>query len=324
MPPDLALETHGLVKSFNGTRAVDGVDLAVAKGEIVGFLGPNGAGKTTVMNIVTGLLKPDAGEVILLGEREGYRRPEVRSRIGCLQEKPRIYPDMTAREYLGFFANLYGVDGGGERIGEVLERVSLAQDADRPLSTFSRGMQQRACLARTLLHRPEFMVLDEPTLGLDPNGVAEMRRIFRELRDEGLTLLFSSHQLDEMERVCDSVVFLRDGQVVAAGRKDDILPATEDAGLLHVELLEEVEPHLDRVRALDAVRKAERSGANTLAIEPALPEGTPIRDRRGAVSRALAAGGLTVLSVTGARMSLEELFLVLTGTAGANLGTKDG
>lgn len=313
MPFDFALETEGLVKSYNTKCVVDGVDLQVAKGEIVGFLGPNGAGKTTIMNIVTGLLPSDSGEVRLLGEKNGYRRPGIRRRLGCLQEKPRVYPEMTAHEYLAFFANLYGVGNAKVRIEEVLGRVALKHAAGRPLSAFSRGMQQRACLARTLLHRPEFLILDEPTLGLDPNGVSEMRRIFRGLRDEGVTLLFSSHQLDEMERICDSVIFLRSGKVVASGRPADILPSVDETGSLQIELFEPVAAHLDRIRSLTMVRSATEHDAHKLSVEPDLPQGTSIHDARGALAKAIGGLGLTVLSVADARVSLEDLFLKLTG-----------
>ncbi len=316
MPFDFALETEGLVKSYNTTRVVDGVDLQVGKGEIVGFLGPNGAGKTTVMNIVTGLVSSDSGEVRLLGVKDGFRRPDVRRRLGCLQEKPRVYPEMTAREYLGFFADLYGVSDAATGIDEVLDRVALREAADRPLSAFSRGMQQRACLARSLLHRPEFLILDEPTLGLDPNGVSEMRRIFRDLRDDGVTLLFSSHQLDEMERICDSVIFLRCGKVVAAGRPADILPSLDETGSLELELFEPVAGHVNRIRSLNVVRGVSERDVHTLSIQPELPEGVSKREARGVLAQAISGLGLTVLSVTDARASLEDLFLKLTGDGG--------
>ena len=150
----------------------------------------------------------------VMGHGYGVRQREIRLKIGFLQEKPRIYPEMTALAYLRFFAGRYGIADADRRVGEVLNRVGLSAAADRRLAGFSRGMQQRARLARALLHRPEFLILDEPTLGLDPIGVADMRAIFREMKAEGVTLLFSSHQLAEMERVCDRVIFMRQGRVV--------------------------------------------------------------------------------------------------------------
>ncbi len=305
-----ALTISGLTKSFRDKRAVDGVSFSVPKGEIVGFLGPNGAGKTTVMNMVTGLIAPDAGQIDLLGVREGARSKAVRARIGYLQEKPRIYPEMTARAYLTLFAQLYGVAAPRARVGQVLERVGLTYAADRIIGAFSRGMQQRVCLARVLLHEPEFLVLDEPTLGLDPNGVADMRQIFREMKAEGVTLLFSSHQLAEMERVCDRVIFMDRGRVVAEGRQEEILPALGLDDALAVEVFEPLAGYLHAIRAVAEVASAEASGE--FAVNVVLREGGEPRSRRAMLAQRLGALGLTVLSVGRGNRSLEDVFLALT------------
>ena len=313
MSKKYVLQTRGLTKSYARKRAVDGVDIAVVRGGITGFMGPNGAGKTTFLNMVVGLMKPDAGEVTLLGRPNGFRDPNIRRRIGYLQEKPGIYPDMTVREYLSFFAALHDVPSPSLRIRGVLERVSLTDAAHRRLSTCSRGMRQRACLARTLLHGPEFVILDEPTLDLDPNEVGDMRRIFRELGDEGVTLLFSSRQFDEMEEVCDNIVFLRAGQVVAAGPKDGFVSPDNGKGQLLIEFLEPVEPQLERIRATAGVRWAEEQGTHTARIVADFQEAMPVRDMRGKVAQTLTENGLTVLSVTQAQLSLEDLYMSLTG-----------
>jgi ABC-2 type transport system ATP-binding protein len=289
---------------------VDGVAFSVPKGEIVGFLGPNGAGKTTVMNMVTGLVAPDAGQIELLGVRDGAQHKEVRARIGYLQEKPRIYPEMTARAYLMLFAQLYAVAHPKARVGQVLERVGLTSAADRITGAFSRGMQQRVCLARVLLHAPEFLVLDEPTLGLDPNGVADMRQIFREMKAEGVTLLFSSHQLAEMERVCDRVIFMDRGRVVAEGRQDEILPALGLDDALAVEIFEPVAGYLHAIRAMAEVESAESAGE--FAVNVVLREAGEPRSRRAMLAKRLGALGLTVLSVGRGNRTLEDVFLALT------------
>lgn len=307
-----ALILSGLTKAFRDKRAVDGVDFTVPKGEIVGFLGPNGAGKTTVMNMVTGLIAPDAGQIDLLGVRDGARLKEVRARIGYLQEKPRVYPEMTARAYLTLFANLYAVSAPRVRVGQVLDRVGLTAAADRLIGAFSRGMQQRVCLARVMLHEPEFLVLDEPTLGLDPNGVADMRQTFREMKAEGVTLLFSSHQLAEMERVCDRVIFMDRGRVIAQGRQDEILPALGVQDALAVEVFEPVAGRLDAIRALAEVESAEAS--DEFAVTVVLTDAAPAdpRARRALLAQRLATLGLTVLSVGRGSRSLEDVFLALT------------
>jgi len=309
MAVEPALKISGLTRSFGRKRAVDGVDLSVARGEILGFLGPNGAGKTTLMNLVMGLLAPDGGEIELLGVKGGARTREVRLRVGYLQEKPRVYPEMSASAYLNLFAKLYGVSDRDARVAEVLARVGLGQPAGKPLAAFSRGMQQRACLARVMLHRPEFLLLDEPTLGLDPTGVAEMREILLEMRDEGTTLFFSSHQLAEMERICDRVAFMKDGRVVAAGTPAQMLPEGR-RNVMMLEIAEDVADRLDTLR-VPGCQSVRATGAHTaeLVMEPATIEEE--RGARAAISRALSERGLTVLAVTAASTGLEDVFLAL-------------
>ncbi|MBD9454971.1 MULTISPECIES: ABC transporter ATP-binding protein [unclassified Rhizobium] len=306
-----ALSVSGLTVSFGAKRAVKGATFSVRRGEITGFLGPNGAGKTTVMGAIMGLVKQDAGTIELLGQRDGSRLAATRLRVGFLQEKPRVYPEMSARAYLRFFADLYGVPDAGKRVEETLERVGLTSAAMRPLGTFSRGMQQRACLARVMLHRPEFLMLDEPTLGLDPRGVADMRTVFREMKAQGVTLLFSSHQLAEMERVCDSVVFMRGGEVIASGSPQDIVPQRLGRNVFEAELFEPASIALSAIQASERFAELRAVGENRLKFALV---GVPA-DRRAAradAARALTAFGLTVLSLTDEAPSLEDVFISLT------------
>lgn len=310
---EAALRVTGLTRSFNGRRVVDGVDLAVDRGEIMGFLGPNGAGKTTVMNMVMGLLPPHGGEIELLGVKGGAGRREVRMRVGYLQEKPRVYPEMSARRYLGLFARLYGVARPDIRVASVLERVGLDEAADRTLGGFSRGMQQRACLARVMLHEPELLILDEPTLGLDPTGIAEMREIFRQMRAAGTTLLFSSHQLAEMERICDRVAFMRDGKLIASGSPGDLMPAFAAAGRLQIEIYEPIGPALEAIRGLPGVRHAQETGRHKADVTLATASSGG-RETQALLARELSGLGLTVLHVGIGAPSLEDVFLALAET----------
>jgi ABC-2 type transport system ATP-binding protein len=310
---ELALRTDGLTKTFHGVRAVDGIAMEVARGKIVGFLGPNGAGKTTVMNMVTGLILPDAGVIELLGEKQGSRSPDVRRRIGYLQEKPRIYPEMSAESYLRFFAGVYGVPDIKGRVDTVLDRVGLSNVRTGLLGTFSRGMQQRACLARVMLHEPEFLILDEPTLGLDPTGVSDMRQIFTEMRSRGATLLFSSHQLAEMERICDSIIFLSGGHILASGKTSELLPAIASQSALVIELFEPVKPVIKRLGKVSGVLSARETGIHTAELIMAPNAGGSLRDWRAMISKELSGLGLTVLSVAAATPSLEDLFLSFAG-----------
>jgi ABC-2 type transport system ATP-binding protein len=314
-PEDRAvLAVRDLTKAFRRGTAVDRVSFTVNRGEIVGFLGPNGAGKTTVMNIVMGLLAPDHGTVSLFGVEGGFRRKDVLARIGYLQEKPRIYPDMTARAYLAFFGELYGVAPVNRRVGEVLERVGLAEAADKRLATFSRGMQQRACLARVMLHRPELLILDEPALGLDPSGLADMRAIFLEMRAAGSTLLFSSHQLAEMERIADSLVFMHNGKIAAAGPQSELLPRRASNRTLTVELFELTAAHIAAIRALPWIAQVREAGPAKIDLL-LNADVTDVRQARAELARALTDLGLTVLSITAATPTLEDLFIRLTAPA---------
>lgn len=306
-----ALVVDGLAKAFGAKQAVRQASFSVANGEITGFLGPNGAGKTTVMGMVMGLVEPDAGEIEFFGIRDRRRLAGMRTRIGYLQEKPRIYPDMTAKAYLRFFADLYGVPEAAARVRETLDRVGLSQAADRRLGAFSRGMQQRACLARVMLHRPEFLMLDEPTLGLDPNGVADMRAVFREMKADGVTLLFSSHQLAEMERVCDSVVFMREGAVIADGRPSDIAAAGFGQGGLRVEVFEPAVEALRIITTVNDIEGARQIGPQHIRIVLKTPPDDVLTARARAAGL-LSAAGLTVLSVNADTPTLEDVFLGLT------------
>lgn len=303
------LSISGLTKGFRGRRVVDGVDMAVGQGQIVGFLGPNGAGKTSVMTMVMGLMEPDAGQISLFGAPPSAR---TRLRLGYLQEKPSLYPEMTARAYLRMFAQLHGVARPELRVDEVLERVGLTSAADRPMGRYSRGMQQRASLARVMLHEPEFLILDEPTLGLDPRGVADMRDIFREMRAAGTTLLFSSHQLAEIERICDSIVFLSQGRVIASGPPAALLPDTAASEGLTVETVEPSTEVCNRLSGRPEVADVRAIGPSQSLVR-LTDTPTVLHERRASLALVLVSSGLTPLSVGEGRATLEDLFLTLAG-----------
>lgn len=275
----------------------------------MGFLGPNGAGKTTVMSMLAGLLKPDAGKLWLLDQQGGQSNRRIRSRLGFLQEKPRIYPDMTADAYLRFFADLYGSENSKRRVEELLELVGLSANTGRVMGQFSRGMQQRACLARVLIPEPDVLMLDEPMLGLDPVGISEMREIFFQLRAAGKTLFFSSHQLAEMERVCDSLILMNAGQTIAAGPQSKLAAQLSGEHNFEIELHEASSAVSEKLGKLSSL-------SNVLAVDEGRflvqYQGSPQSDaraQRAELSQLLAQSGLTVLQVIECRGSLEDLFL---------------
>ena len=309
--PTPVLKARGLEKSFGRKKVVHGVNLDIAPGEIVGFLGPNGAGKTTVMRMIAGLLPADRGTVELFGAANGFRRRDVRAQISYLQEKPRVYPEMSAAGYLSFFARLYGLPSDAKTIASALDRVGLSGIGRRPLGAFSRGMQQRICLARCLLDKPQLLLLDEPTLGLDPRGVIDMRDVFLALRQNGVALMLSSHQLSELERIIDRVTFINHGVVVADGPRAEVLAGRLGRRMLEVEMAEPTEALRDRVAECAGVEAVRITSTFTLIAEVDCDPTLSDREMRAALVRELVARGMTPVSV-GAPQALEQLFVQLT------------
>lgn len=225
------LEVFGLTKSFGPTRALIGLDLTVPRNGIYGLLGPNGAGKSTLLRIALDLVRPDLGSIRLLGS--ATRDPITLRRTGSLIETPNFWPFLSARGVLDALGRYSGLADRTSRAEAVLARVGLTDQASRPVQGFSVGMKQRLGLAAALLTQPEFLILDEPTNGMDPNGVTEMRRLLRSLADQdGVTILLSSHNLDEVQRLCDRVAILDHGRLVFEGAVTEVGRESEHLRLL--------------------------------------------------------------------------------------------
>jgi ABC-2 type transport system ATP-binding protein len=220
-----AIEFDRITKTYGRTAALDGLSLRVGRGELVGLLGPNGAGKTTAIKLVLGLVRPTRGAGRVLGAPLGDRA--ARARIGYLPELFRYQPWLRAREVLTLHAELAGLEPArrGASVDEALDRVGLTERADDPVSGFSKGMQQRLGLGVALLGEPELILLDEPTSALDPVGRTDVRAIVRGARDRGATIILNSHLLTEVERVCDRVVILNRGRMIASGPLDEVVAA---------------------------------------------------------------------------------------------------
>jgi len=210
---DTIVETHGLCKRFGPIRAVDGLDLAVRAGEIYGLLGPNGSGKTTLIRLLIGLLKPTAGRVTVLGQPMPGKA--ILDQVGYMTQASALYEDLTLRENVAFFAQMCG-GASRARVDEVIALVELQDRATSLVRTLSGGMKQRTSLACALVHQPRLLLLDEPTVGVDPQLRATFWSYFRRLADEGVTLIVSSHVMDEVER-CDRLGFIRQGKLLAEG-----------------------------------------------------------------------------------------------------------
>ncbi len=308
------VRTEGLVKRYERTLAVAGIDLAIEEGEIFGLVGPNGAGKTTTLRMLATLLRPDAGRAEIDGWSVTGNPDEVRRVLGFMPDAFGVYDDMKVWEYLDFFARCYGLPAAVRRrmIGDLLELVDLGDRRDAYVQDLSRGMQQRLCLAHALVHDPKILLLDEPASGLDPRARIELRELLRELRSMGKTIVISSHILPELEELCTSVAIVDRGQVLAEGRVADIERRLRLGAILQVRLLlegAELEAARDRFAAAPDVASA--------TIQP---DGTIELGFRGddvASARLLAdaiAGGLPVVSFARAASDLEELFLQMTSS----------
>ncbi len=219
---NIVLQTTNLTKTFGKLTAVDSVNITAYEGEVFGFLGPNGAGKTTTLGMALGLVHPTTGEVTVLGERVTPNNTRVLRNVGALLGAPAFIPYLSAWDNIELVSRLTpGVDK--KRINEVIDLVGLTSSARRKVGKFSTGMKQRVGLAMALVHRPRFVILDEPTNGLDPAGMREIRQLLRNLVQEGTSVLLSSHLLNEVQQVCDRIAVLNRGRVVAQGRVDDLL-----------------------------------------------------------------------------------------------------
>jgi len=296
LPPAPAAWCTGLRKRYGKRQAVEDVSLQVGRGEVVGLLGPNGAGKTTVIKMLLGLVRPDAGEVMLLGRPASD--PAARVRVGYLPELFRYQPWLTAAEVLALHDRLAGVGVPVAEQLECLALVGLGERAGDRLGGFSKGMQQRLGLAVALVARPEFVVLDEPTSALDPLGRADVRDIVLSLRERGVAVLLNSHLIGEVERVCDRVVILDRGRVAAEGSLEQLLGQRE----VHLHLTG-LTP--DAEQRLAAAGRVERTGEWCTVALPADDAGAAVPD----LVRDLVALGVRVHAVEPTRISLEERLL---------------
>ncbi len=307
------VRTQGLVKRYDRTLAIAGVDLDIEEGEIFGLVGPNGAGKTTTLRILATLLEPTAGEAEIAGWSVGRNPNEVRRVLGFMPDVFGVYDDMRVWEYLDFFGRCYGLKAGPRRriIGDLLELVDLADKRNTYVQGLSRGMQQRLCLAHALVHDPKVLLLDEPASGLDPRARVELRELLRELRALGKTILISSHILPELEELCTSVAIVDRGRVLASGRIADIEQRLRVGAVLRARIIAEGEA-LESARSWFAARPEVASA--TILADGSVELGFRGDDAQtAALLRDAITAGLAIASFSRAASDLEELFLQVTG-----------
>ncbi len=303
---DWVVETKDLCKYYDGVKAVENLNLRIKEGEIYGFLGPNGAGKTTTILMLLGLTEPTSGEVKVCGHNSTKEPLEVKRITGYLPENVGFYEDLTAKENLRFIARLNRIPDkeSAGRIEEALKRVGLLEVADWEVGKLSRGMKQRLGIADVLIKDPSFVILDEPTTGIDPEGANQILELITEMsKEHGITVLVASHLLYQVQRICDRVGIISEGKLVAEGTIEELGAKMVGEGGSTIEVeLSEVSPELiQAVERVEGVRAVESLG-NTLHIRCE-------KDLRAEVSRAITESGGTILGLRGQIPTLEEIYL---------------
>jgi ABC-2 type transport system ATP-binding protein len=307
---DRLLECQGLSKSFGTRLAVDGVGFSLAPGEVYGLLGPNGAGKTTTIKMVCGLLEPDAGSIRLGGRSVGADL-DVKELVGYVPQEVALYPDLTAEENLAFLGRLYRLRGQvlRERVDEALEMTDLTDRRAERVESYSGGMRRRLNIAAGLLHHPRLLVLDEPTVGVDPQSRHAILERVRALSAGGVAVLYTTHYMEEAERVCDRVGIVDHGRLVAEGTRRELVAQLGEKDRIELAATGDLKRLAEACRALPGVEGAAVADGQVSLVA------TDGRRVLPAILEAAEGAGASVSSVQVAEADLEAVFLHLTGTA---------
>jgi len=300
------IEVEGLTKDYGARRAIDNLTFRANAGEILGFLGPNGAGKTTTMRILTGFMPPTAGVAKVAGFDVVDQSLEVRKRVGYLPETVPLYPDMTVFDYLKYMADLRHLQNADDRVDEVLEIVHMEERANGYISNLSKGMRQRIGLAQALLHEPEVLILDEPTIGLDPAQIIEVRKLIREIGRER-TVLLSTHILSEAQQICDRVLIINKGVIVVEDTPERLQARLTGVQRVSVKVQGDgdgLEKVLTDIPGIERV-----SGTPDGSLEVESPPGKDIRPE---VARRVIKAGFDLIELKSVGLSLEDIFIQLT------------
>jgi ABC-2 type transport system ATP-binding protein len=300
------IQVNGLVKDYGARRALHGISFDAKQGEIVGFLGPNGAGKTTTMRILTGYMPPSDGEAIVAGYDIVEESLEVRRRVGYLPETVPLYNDMTALDYLTYMAELRRIPDAEDRAYEVLDEVNLSDRAKSFIGTFSKGMRQRVGLAQAMIHRPEVLILDEPTIGLDPAQVVEIRNVIKEIGKDR-TVLLSTHILTEAQNMCDRVLIINKGKIVTEDTPENLQSNLMGSQRVILRVRGDADGLEATVKKVKGTRHIELKDSDGVEFEFASGQ-----DVRPQVAKAVIQAGYELIEMRPLGMSLEEIFLELT------------
>lgn len=302
----MSIEVKNLLKQYDEQKAVNNISFKVNKGEIVGFLGPNGAGKSTTMKIITGYLQQTGGEAFVCGINVADDPLATKKKIGYLPELNALYYDMYVKEYLGFVAEIHEVKNQKSKIEEVIALTGLTVECKKKIGQLSKGYKQRVGLAAALIHDPEVLILDEPTSGLDPNQIIEIREVIKK-QGQNKTVLFSSHILQEVEAMCDRVIIIHKGNLVADDSLSNLSKASATANVVSISFKESVDKQLlENLSAAETVN-------NTDATHWKITTNNPEQLRKQLMELSLEQQ-LNIVSLQSDNQSLEEVFRSLTGT----------
>lgn len=301
---EVVIETHGLTKRYKDVIAVDDLNLSVRRQEVFGLLGPNGSGKTTTILMLLGLTEPTAGTVRVLGLDPARQPLSVKARVGYMPDEVGFYEDLTARENLGYIAKLNSLPRAvaQERIEEALARMGLSDVADRPVATFSHGMRRRLGVADVLIKKPELIIMDEPTQGLDPEAAREFLRTIRGLKADGITVLLSSHLLHQVQAVCDRVGLFSNGKMVLQGTVEDLAQQVLGRAFhIHVQVEGPMDKPLEAIRQIPGVVEVWPEAENLYRVAAK-------RDLRPEVATAVASAGGRLFALELERPSLDDIY----------------
>ena len=300
----MSVRVESVTKIYGKQKGLDNVSFTVNSGEIVGILGPNGAGKTTLMKVITGFLHPDLGDVWVNGAIVNGGMPEIRRQIGYLPENNPLYTDLYVKEYLGYVAGIYHLKSVQSRVNEMIGLTGLEREQHKKIGALSKGYRQRVGIAQALIHDPSVLILDEPTSGLDPSQIVEIRQLIRNI-SANKTVMLSTHIMQEVEALCDRIIIINQGKIVATDTPANIKSlAKAGAHKILVEFAEVIEP--DKLKEIKGIKELHRNSENTWIITG------DETDLRPLIFRFAVENGFTLLTLSRQESSLENVFLEIT------------
>jgi ABC-2 type transport system ATP-binding protein len=303
------VEVSNLIKRFGELAAVDDVSFAIEQGEIFGLLGPNGAGKTTTISMISCLIDPTAGEITVDGNRAATAPIAVKASLGVVPQEVALYPTLTAAENLHFWGRMYGLHGAelDRAVADALELAGLADRAKERIETYSGGMKRRVNIAAGILHRPKVLLMDEPTVGIDPQSRNHILGTVKDLNSSGITVLYTSHYMEEVEYLCDRIAIMDHGKIIAAGTLNELREVVGGMDVIDVKVDSVSDAVVGEVRSIPGIREADRADGGMKVLTPS--SGSVL----GKLVAALESDGAHVTSVTVTEPNLESVFLHLTG-----------